>query len=252
MLDKTLKKPALDAAQVLERNNLLNLLPVDDFERLAPHLESVWMVQGEVIFESGDLLNYVYFPLTCTISMVSVMENGSLFEIALIGNEGIVDNTYLNVETYLPKVVVVRSAGYAFRLPIHLLDTEFNRTGGRRKGTLHQLLLRYSQLLIIQMAQTALCNRNHSIEQQFCRWLLISIDKQASNELNFTQESIAEMMGVRREAITISAIKLYKKGLVDYHRGNIRILNRLGLEERACNCYHLVKSESEKLFQNLS
>jgi CRP-like cAMP-binding protein len=252
MLNKNFKEQAMQAAQVLGGNNLLHLLPVDDFERLAPYLESVWMAQGEIIFESGDRLNYAYFPLTCTVSMASVMENGSLFETALIGNEGIVDNTWLNNETSLPKVVVVRSDGYALRLPIHFLDAEFNRTGGRRKGTLHQLLLRYTQLLIIQMAQTALCNRHHSIEQQLCRWLLISIDKQASNELNFTQESIAEMMGVRREAITISAIKLYKKGLVDYHRGHIRILNRLGLEERACDCYHLVKSESEKLFQTLS
>ena len=241
----------MEAAQVFTRNDLLNLLPQDDLERLAPYLESVWMAQGEVIFGSGDRLNYAYFPLSCTVAMVSIMENGSLFEIALIGNEGVVDSNFLTTGTSLPKVVVVRSAGYAFRLPIKVLDREFNRTGGRRKGTLHQLLLRYSQLLMIQMAQTALCNRHHSIEQQLCRWLLMSIDKQDSNELHITQESIAEMMGVRREGITVSAGKLQRAGLMTYHRGRILVTDRSGLEAQVCECYQTLKRESTRLFSQL-
>jgi hypothetical protein len=152
------------------------------------------------------------------------------------------------METAIPKIVAVRNAGYAYRLPIHFLAAEFNRTGGRRKGRVHQLLLRYTQLLIIQMAQTALCNRYHAIEQQLCRWLLLNMDRQASNELKLTQESIADMMGVRREAITVSAIKLQNAGLMDYQRGKIRILDRQGLEARACSCYQVVKSESDRLF----
>ena len=224
------------------QNHLLNTLPHIEYERLLPHFELVEMPLGKVIYEPGGELNYVYFPTTCIVSLLYVMENGSSAEIAVIGNDGIVGVALFMGGGSMPNRAVVQSAGRAYRLRGQLLMKEFNQFG----AMLH-LLLRYTQALITQMAQTAVCNRHHSVDQQLCRWLLLSLDRLPSNELTMTQELIANMLGVRREGVTEAAGKLQKAGLILYSRGHITVLDRPGLEERVCECYQVVKSESDRL-----
>src|SRR5882672_6592032 len=213
------------------QNHLLDALPGSDYERLAPHLELIPMKLGDVLYEPGIKLRYVYFPTTSIVSLLYVMEDGASAEIAIVGNEGILGiSLFMGGET-TPSRAVVQSAGFAYRLQADLLKTEFGRFG----PTMH-LLLRYTQALITQMAQTAVCNRHHSVDQQLCRWLLLSLDRLASNELSMTQELIANMLGVRREGVTDAAGKLQKLGVIRYRRGKISVLDRSQLEALSCEC----------------
>ncbi|MEQ1598428.1 MAG: Crp/Fnr family transcriptional regulator [Methylotenera sp.] len=224
------------------QNHLLDALLKVDYDRLFPDLELVEMPLGEVVCESGSKLKYVYFPTTSIISLLYVMEDGASAEIAVVGNEGILGiPIFMGGET-MPSRAVVQSAGHAYRLKAQLLKNEFNLA-----GPLQRLLLRYTQALIIQMAQTAVCNRHHSVEQQLCRWLLLSIDRLPDNELSMTQELIANMLGVRREGVTQAAGKLQSLGLINYRRGHISVLDLAGLEKRSCECYRVVKSEYDRL-----
>ena len=224
------------------QNHLLDALPEGAYDRLAAHLELIPMRLGDVLYESGDRLRYVYFPTTAIVSLLYVMEDGASAEIAIVGNEGILGiSLFMGGET-TPSRAVVQSAGHGFRLKAELLKSEFGRFG----PTMH-LLLRYTQALITQMAQTAVCNRHHSVDQQLCRWLLLSLDRLSSNELSMTQELIANMLGVRREGVTEAAGKLQSAGLIEYRRGKIAVLDRPGLEARACECYQVVKTEFDRL-----
>jgi CRP-like cAMP-binding protein len=224
------------------QNHLLDALPASDYERLATHLELVPMRLGEVLYESGVQLRYVYFPTTSILSLLYVMEDGASAEIAIVGNEGILGISLFMGGDTTPSRAVVQSAGHAFRLKAELLKGEFGRFG----PTMH-LLLRYTQALITQMAQTAVCNRHHSVDQQLCRWLLLSLDRLASNELSMTQELIANMLGVRREGVTEAAGKLQDAGLISYRRGKITVLDRPAVEARSCECYQVVKTEFDRL-----
>ena len=200
------------------------------------------MELGDALYESGVQLRHVYFPTTCIVSLLYVMKDGASAEIAVVGNEGMLGiSLFMGGET-TPSRAVVQSAGHAFRLKADVLKTEFGRF-----GPMMHLLLRYTQALITQMAQTAVCNRHHSVDQQLCRWLLLSLDRLASNELSMTQELIANMLGVRREGVTHGAGKLQAAGLIHYHRGKITVLDRPGLEARACECYQVVKTEFDRL-----
>ena len=230
------------AAHTPHQNHLLDALPRSDYERITSHLELVPLALGDVLYESGSKLRYVYFPTTCIISLLYVMEDGASAEIAIVGNEGILGiSLFMGGET-TPSRAIVQSAGYAFRLKAQLLKEEFGRFG----PTMH-LLLRYTQALITQMAQTAVCNRHHSVDQQLCRWLLLSLDRLSSSELAMTQELIANMLGVRREGVTEAAGKLQDAGLIRYRRGMISVLDRPGLEARSCECYQVVKTEFDRL-----
>jgi CRP-like cAMP-binding protein len=224
------------------QNHLLAALPTSDYQRLASHLELVPMKLGEVLYESGGQLRYVYFPTTSILSLLYVMEDGASAEIAIVGNEGILGISLFMGGESTPSRAVVQSAGHAFRLKAALLKNEFGRFG----PTMH-LLLRYTQALITQMAQTAVCNRHHSVDQQLCRWLLLSLDRLQTNELSMTQELIANMLGVRREGVTEAAGKLQDVGLISYRRGRITVLDRPGLEARSCECYQVVKTEFDRL-----
>jgi CRP-like cAMP-binding protein len=224
------------------QNHLLDALPRSDFERIASHLELVPMPLGEVLYESGGQLRHVYFPTTCILSLLYVMEDGAAAEIAIVGNEGILGISLFMGGGTTPSRAIVQSAGHAFRLKANLLKDEFERFG----PTMH-LLLRYTQALITQMAQTAVCNRHHSVDQQLCRWLLLSLDRLQSNELSMTQELIANMLGVRREGVTDAAGKLQRAGLIRYGRGKISVVDRRGLEARCCECYQVVKTEFDRL-----
>jgi CRP-like cAMP-binding protein len=226
----------------LRRNHLLAALPLQEWGRWAPLLELVDMPLGEVLYESGVALNHVYFPITAIVSLLYVMENGASAEIAVVGNEGIVGVSLFMGGESTPSRAVVQSAGLGCRLKAGLMKTEFNKGG----AALH-LLLRYTQALITQMAQTAVCNRHHSLDQQLCRWLLLSLDRLQGSELVMTQELIANMLGVRREGVTESALKLQKAGLIQYTRGRITVLDRAGLESRTCECYAVVKREYDRL-----
>ncbi|APE31418.1 Crp/Fnr family transcriptional regulator [Halomonas aestuarii] len=224
------------------QNHLLAALPRDEYERLAPHLERVELTLGESLVESGMVMRHVYFPTDSIVSLLCVMEAGDSTEIAVVGAEGIVGiSLFMGGET-TPSRAVVQSAGSAYRLKGQLLKDEFDRA-----STLQFLLLRYTQALITQMAQTAVCNRHHSLDQQLCRWLLLSLDRLPTNELVMTQELIANMLGVRREGVTESAGKLQKAGLISYHRGRICVLDRPGLEARVGECYAVVKKEYDRL-----
>jgi CRP-like cAMP-binding protein len=223
-------------------NHLLDALPAGDFERIASNLDLITLKLGDVLYESGSRLRHVYFPTTAIISLLYVMEDGASAEIAIVGNEGILGISLFMGGDTTPSRAVVQSAGYGFRLKADLLKAEFGRFG----PTMH-LLLRYTQSLITQMAQTAVCNRHHSIDQQLCRWLLLSLDRLGSNELSMTQELIANMLGVRREGVTEAAGKLQKAGLIHYGRGRITVLDRPGLEARCCECYQVVKTEFDRL-----
>jgi len=224
------------------QNHLLDALPSDDFARLSPRLELIPMQLGDVLYEPGVKLRYVYFPTTSIVSLLYVMEDGASAEIAIVGNEGILGISLFMGGDTTPSRAVVQSAGHGYRLKAELLKNEFERFG----STMH-LLLRYTQALITQMAQTAVCNRHHSVDQQLCRWLLLSLDRLASNELTMTQELIANMLGVRREGVTEAAGKLQDAGLIRYTRGRIKVLDRGGLEARCCECYQVVKTEFDRL-----
>jgi len=227
-------------------NHLLAALPAAEYERLLPHLELVRMPLGDVLYESGGQLQHVYFPTNSIVSLLYVLEDGASAEIAVVGNEGILGiSLFMGGET-TPSRAVVQSAGHGYRLKAHLLKTEFNRA-----GPVLQLLLRYTQALITQMTQTAVCNRHHSVEQQLCRWLLLSLDRLASSELHMTQELIANMLGVRREGVTEAAGNLQRAGLIRYSRGHIRVLDRPGLESAVCECYGVVKKEFDRLLNDI-
>jgi len=228
------------------QNHLLDALPTSDYERLAPHLELIPMPLGDVLYESGGALRHVYFPTTSIVSLLYVMEDGASAEIALVGNEGILGISLFMGGDTTPSRAVVQSAGHGFRLKAELLKNEFGRFG----PTMH-LLLRYTQALITQMAQTAVCNRHHSLDQQLCRWLLLSLDRLASNELSMTQELISNMLGVRRESVAAAARKLQNVGLIRYSRGRIAVLDRPALESRCCECYRVVKTEFDRLLPYL-
>jgi CRP-like cAMP-binding protein len=225
-----------------QRNQLLSALGNEEFKRLAVNLESVEMPLGQVIHEPGEQLKYVYFPITSIISLLYVLESGASAEIAVVGNEGILGiSLFMGGETTTSRAVV-QSAGVGYRLKSKFLKEEFGLNEQVMK-----LLLRYTQTLITQMAQTAVCNRHHSLDQQLCRWLLLSLDRLESNELVMTQELIASMLGVRRESITEAAGKLQRLGVIQYQRGRITVLNRASLENLCCECYQVVKNEFDRL-----
>ena len=224
------------------RNHLLAALPHAEAERWLPLLEPVDLQLGEVLYESGVTLSHVYFPTSAIISLLYVMENGASAEIAVVGNEGIVGISLFMGGESTSSRAVVQSAGKGFRLKAPLMKQEFNRAG----PVLH-LLLRYTQALITQMSQTAVCNRHHSLDQQLCRWLLLSLDRLEGNQLVMTQELIANMLGVRREGVTEGALKLQQAGLIEYARGRITVLDRVALERRSCECYAVVKKEYDRL-----
>jgi CRP-like cAMP-binding protein len=223
-------------------NRLLAALSPDERERIYPHLRLVPMSLGKALYESGDILRYVYFPIDCIVSLLYVLENGASAEISVVGNEGLIGIALFMGGETTPSRAIVQSAGHAYRLPGTQIKQEFHRNGG-----LQLLLLRYTQSLITQMAQTAVCNRHHSVDQQLCRWLLLSLDRLASNELVMTQELIANMLGVRREGVTESAGKLQNLGIIRYSRGRITVLDRPALEQLCCECYSVVKRESDRI-----
>lgn len=229
-----------------QQNHLLDALPEEDFQRIVPMLELVEMPLGQALYESGGHLKHVYFPTTSIVSLLYVLESGASAEIAVVGNEGILGiSLFMGGET-TPSRAVVQSAGHGYRLSAKQLKEEFNRA-----GHMMHLLLRYTQALITQMAQTAVCNRHHAVEQQLCRWLLLSLDRLAANEVNMTQELIANMLGVRREGVTEAAGKLQRAGLIEYARGHIKVIDRPGLEKRVCECYQVVKAEFDRLLPEL-
>lgn len=229
-----------------QQNHLLEALPESDYVRIKPMLEHIKMPLGHTLYESGGHLQHVYFPTTSIVSLLYVLESGASAEIAVVGNEGVLGiSLFMGGET-TPSRAVVQSAGYGYRMKSSLLKQEFNRA-----GPMMHLLLRYTQALITQMAQTAVCNRHHSIEQQLCRWLLLSLDRLSADDLNMTQELIANMLGVRREGVTEAAGKLQRAGLIEYSRGHIHVLDRPRLEKQVCECYQVVKTEFDRLLPDM-
>ena len=223
-------------------NHLLAALPRAEWARWLPQLESIDMPLGQVLYESGRTLDHVYFPTTAIVSLLYVMENGASAEIAVVGNEGVVGISLFMGGGSTPSRAVVQSAGKGYRLPAQAMKDEFNQA-----GPVMHLMLRYTQALITQTAQTAVCNRHHSLDQQLCRWLLLSLDRLTGTELQMTQELIANMLGVRREGVTAAALALQHAGLIRYARGRISVLDRPGLERRTCECYAVVKREYDRL-----
>lgn len=224
------------------QNHLIAALPTDVQERLLPNLELVHLPLGAVLYESGDTLCHAYFPVDCIISLLYVMENGASAEISVVGNEGLVGTALFMGGESTPSRAIVQSAGNSYRMAAQQFKTEFSR-----HSEMLMLLLRYTQALITQMAQTAVCNRHHSIDQQICRWLLLSLDRLPGNNLKMTQELIANMLGVRREGVTEAAGKLQKQGVISYQRGSITVLDRPKLEQLSCECYAVVKKETDRL-----
>jgi CRP-like cAMP-binding protein len=225
-----------------EQNHLLAALPADAKERLFPELKLADLALGDVVYEGGDRLSHAYFPIDAIVSLLYVMESGASAEISVVGSEGLVGIAVFMGGDSTPSRAVVQSAGQAYRLAAPLLRREFNS-----HPELRMLVLRYTQALITQMAQTAVCNRHHSIDQQLCRWLLLSLDRLPGARLNMTQELIANMLGVRREGVTEAAGKLKALGIIRYHRGHITVLDRPRLEALACECYAVVKRETDRL-----
>ena len=228
------------------QNHLLNALPAAEWERIEPQLELVPMKLGEVLYESGSALRHVYFPTDSIVSLLYVMEDGSSAEIAVVGNEGMVGVALFMGGETTPSRALVQSAGFAYRLKGQVLKDEFLRA-----TALQHLLLRYTQALLTQMAQTAVCNRHHSVDQQLCRWLLLSLDRLPTNKLRMTQELIANMLGVRREGVTEAAGKLQQTGTIHYSRGHITVIDRPRLETLACECYRVVKKEFDRLLPDV-
>ena len=223
-------------------NALLASMPLAEWQRLEPYLEEVDLHLGKVLYESGGGLSHVYFPTTAIVSLLYVMEDGSSAEIAVVGQEGVLGIAVFMGGNTTPSRAVVQSAGRGYRLSAARIKEEFSRS-----GPVMHLLLRYTQALITQMAQTAVCNRHHSLDQQLCRWLLLSLDRLSGDELVMTQELIANMLGVRREGVTEAALKLQRLGFIRYSRGHITVLNRKALERRVCECYSVVKKEYDRL-----
>lgn len=230
-----------------KQNHLLGILPDEDYIKLLPHLELVQLASGMTVYESGSKLGYVYFPTTSIVSLLCIMKNGSSAEFAIIGNDGAVGVTLLLGAEPRPNWAIVHSAGYAYRIRIDIIRRAFDHG-----GPLSRLLLRYLQALFTQAGQTAVCNRHHTVEQQLCRWLLLSLDRLSSNELVVTQEQIAHMMGVRREGITEAAGHLQKAGSIHYSRGHINVLDRKKLEVQVCECYEVVRNDYDLLFPQTS
>jgi CRP-like cAMP-binding protein len=225
-----------------EQNRILDALPPGERERLFPHLKLVALPLGKALYESGDRLQHIYFPTDSIISLLYVLEDGASAEIAVVGNDGAIGVAlFMGGETTTNRAIV-QSSGFAYRLTGARLKREFNR-----HGEVLNILLRYTQALITQMAQTAVCNRHHSVDQQLCRWLLLSLDRLSSPRLNMTQELIANMLGVRREGVTEAAGKLQKVGVITYSRGQIEVLDRRALERLCCECYGVVKKETDRL-----
>ncbi len=222
-------------------------MPAEVRERLFPLLQLVPLRLGKVLYESGDTLRHVYFPTDSIVSLLYVMDNGASAEISVVGNEGLIGVALFMGGESTPSRAIVQSGGYAYRLLGQNLKDEFNRHGG-----LLLLVLRYTQALITQMAQTAVCNRHHSIDQQLCRWLLLSLDRLSGNSLTMTQELIANMLGVRREGVTDAAGKLQKLGVIEYRRGHITVLDREKLEHLCCECYAVVKKETDRLLPHVA
>lgn len=236
----------MDSAHDPNQNHLLAALLDAEFERLAPHLELVPMLLGDVLYESGGKQRYVYFPTTAIVSMHYVLENGGSSEIAGVGNEGVLGIALFMGGDTTPSRAVVQTGGHGYRLRSHILMEEFNRA-----GPVLRLLLRYTQALITQMSQTAVCNRHHTVEQQLCRWLLLTLDRLPGNELTMTQELIAGMLGVRREGVTEAAGRLQGLGYIRYRRGHITVLDRAGLERDVCECYDVVRREFARLLSDV-
>lgn len=224
------------------RNRLLAKLPVEEYERLAPHLQAVKFDLGDIIYQSGGHINYIYFLTEGIVSLLYTMENGMSAEIGIVGNEGVIGIALFMGGDTMPNRALVQSAGTAVRLKAQFLQDEF-----KRGGKFHHLLLRYTQALVTQISQTAVCNRLHSVELQLCRWLLLSHDRLQTNELVMTHDMIANMLGTRREGVTIAAGKLQDAGLINYYRGHITIIDRAGLEAAVCECYKVVKDEFDRL-----
>jgi len=234
-----------DSGHTPNQNHLLAALPAEVFERLSPHLELISMPLGDVLYESGGQLQHVYFPATAILSLHYVMENGATAEIAGVGNEGVLGISLFLGGNTTPSRATVQTGGHGYRLRGQLMMEEFSRC-----GPMMHLMLRYTQALMTQMSQTAVCNRHHSVEQQLCRWLLSTLDRLPTSELTITQELIASMLGVRREGITETAGNLQREGLISYRRGHITVLDRTGLESHACECYNVVKMEFRRLLKD--
>lgn len=224
------------------RNRLLAKLPVEEYERLAPHLESVKFDLGDIIYQSGGHIDYIYFLTDCIVSLLYTMENGMSAEIGIVGSEGVIGIALFMGGDTMPNRAVVQSAGTAVRMKAQVLQDEF-----KRGGEFHHLLLRYTQALVTQISQTAVCNRLHPVERQLCRWLLLSHDRLQTDELIMTHDMIANMLGTRREGVTVAAGKLQDAGLINYYRGRITIIDRAGLEAAVCECYKVVKDEFDRL-----
>ncbi|HET7203612.1 MAG TPA: Crp/Fnr family transcriptional regulator [Steroidobacteraceae bacterium] len=242
MVPTVTRAPATPSPHAPQQNLLLATLSPQERERLYPNLRLVPMPLGKVLYESGDVQRYVYFPTDSIVSLLYVMESGASAEVSVVGNEGVIGIALFMGGETTPSRAIVQSAGHAYRLVGQRLKDEFHRNGG-----LQILLLRYTQALITQMAQTAVCNRHHSVDQQLCRWLLLSLDRLSSNELVMTQDLIANMLGVRREGVTEAAGKLQKLGAIRYSRGRITVLDRPHLERLCCECYGVVKKETDRL-----
>ena len=223
-------------------NRLLAALPPEEYERLLPNLEPVAFDLGDIIYQSGGHIDYIYFLTECIVSLLYTMENGMSAEIGIVGNEGVIGIALFMGGDTMPNRAVVQSAGAAIRVKSCFLQNEF-----KRGGEFQHLLLRYTQAMITQISQTAVCNRLHPVEQQLCRWLLLSHDRLQMDELKMTHEMIANMLGTRREGVTIAAGKLQDAGLINYYRGHIKIINRAGLEAAVCECYQVVKDEFDRL-----
>jgi CRP-like cAMP-binding protein len=225
-----------------QQNHLLAALSPAECERIFPHLHLVPLPLGKVLYESGDVLRHVYFPTDSIVSLLYVLENGASAEISVVGNDGLISIALFMGGETTPSRAIVQSAGHAYRLIGDRLKDEFHRN-----GPLQVLLLRYTQALITQMAQTAVCNRHHTVDQQLCRWLLLSLDRLSSDQLAMTQELIAGMLGVRREGVTAAAGRLEKLGVIRYARGRITVLDRPKLERLSCECYAVVRKETDRL-----
>jgi len=225
-----------------QQNHLLAALPAAEREHIYPHLQLVEMPLGKVVYEPGDVLRYAYFPTDCIVSLLYVLEDGASTEISVVGNDGLIGLAFFMGGGTAPRRAVVQAGGHAYRLLGQTLRDEFHRN-----ATIRLLLLRYTQALITQMAQTVVCNRHHSVDQQLCRWLLLSLDRLPSNELTMTHELIANMLGVRREGVTEAVNKLQRVGVISHSRGHITVLDRPALERLSCECYAVVKRETDRL-----
>lgn len=236
----------MSSSQDPNHNHLLAALLDAEFDRLSPHLELIPMKLGDVLHESGAAPRYAYFPTTSIISLHYQLENGGSSEIAGVGNEGVLGVSLFMGGASTPSRAIVQTGGFGYRLPAHMLVEEFNRN-----GPVMRLLLRYTQALLTQMSQTSVCNRHHTVEQQLCRWLLLTLDRLGDQELTMTQELIANMLGVRREGVTEAAGRLQGYGFISYRRGHITVLERKGLERSVCECYDVVKTECARLLSDV-